>query len=395
MKLLAFIASCFLLSACAVIPNNLDSQNQDNNGAFKRVVVESLQTRSVFMGAESSKKIWWAEPEFKPLSELDAGIKLGRGDMLDLKSQALSSLSGRYQINQAGAIDLPFVGSFEVAGLSVQAAISKLQNWLVSNKWLERSYTTLQISVVDYGSVSVQVEGAVFNQGSVVIGVKSKALPQMQILQDTGFFNRDRSLAEALQRAGGLRPDADMARIYLNRQGRVYRLSLDTLLGASEIASLPYLQNGDRIFVASIGYEQIDLIRPTAVTPPGMRVFLSNLTAPALSNAQSSIGNDSNRVPYGVSLIDVAVSANCVGGTQMANASRSVVLITRNYGSMQQIVISRSINELLQHASNHDVNPFVMPNDAVACYDSKFTNFRDVARGLGELISPILLGRLL
>jgi len=385
MKLLAFIASCFLLSACAVIPNNLDSQNQDNNGAFKRVVVESLQTRSVFMGAESSKKIWWAEPEFKPLSELDAGIKLGRGDMLDLKSQALSSLSGRYQINQAGAIDLPFVGSFEVAGLSVQAAISKLQNWLVSNKWLERSYTTLQISVVDYGSVSVQVEGAVFNQGSVVIGVKSKALPQMQILQDTGFFNRDRSLAEALQRA----------RIYLNRQGRVYRLSLDTLLGASEIASLPYLQNGDRIFVASIGYEQIDLIRPTAVTPPGMRVFLSNLTAPALSNAQSSIGNDSNRVPYGVSLIDVAVSANCVGGTQMANASRSVVLITRNYGSMQQIVISRSINELLQHASNHDVNPFVMPNDAVACYDSKFTNFRDVARGLGELISPILLGRLL
>jgi len=395
MKLLAFIASCFLLSACAVIPNNLDSQNQDNNGAFKRVVVESLQTRSVYMGAESSKKIWWAEPEFKPLSELDAGIKLGRGDMLDLKSQALSSLSGRYQINQAGAIDLPFVGSFEVAGLSVQAAISKLQNWLVSNKWLERSYTTLQISVVDYGSVSVQVEGAVFNQGSVVIGVKSKALPQMQILQDTGFFNRDRSLAEALQRAGGLRPDADMARIYLNRQGRVYRLSLDTLLGASEIASLPYLQNGDRIFVASIGYEQIDLIRPTAVTPPGMRVFLSNLTAPALSNAQSSIGNDSNRVPYGVSLIDVAVSANCVGGTQMANASRSVVLITRNYGSMQQIVISRSINELLQHASNHDVNPFVMPNDAVACYDSKFTNFRDVARGLGELISPILLGRLL
>jgi len=395
MKLLAFIASCFLLSACAVIPNNLDSQNQDNNGAFKRVVVESLQTRSVLMGAESSKKIWWAEPEFKPLSELDAGIKLGRGDMLDLKSQALSSLSGRYQINQAGAIDLPFVGSFEVAGLSVQAAISKLQNWLVSNKWLERSYTTLQISVVDYGSVSVQVEGAVFNQGSVVIGVKSKALPQTQILQDTGFFNRDRSLAEALQRAGGLRPDADMARIYLNRQGRVYRLSLDTLLGASEIASLPYLQNGDRIFVASIGYEQIDLIRPTAVTPPGMRVFLSNLTAPALSNAQSSIGNDSNRVPYGVSLIDVAVSANCVGGTQMANASRSVVLITRNYGSMQQIVISRSINELLQHASNHDVNPFVMPNDAVACYDSKFTNFRDVARGLGELISPILLGRLL
>jgi len=32
-----------------------------------------------------------------------------------------------------------------------------------------------------------------------------------------------------------------------------------------------------------------------------------------------------------------------------------------------------------------------MPNDALACYDSKFTNFRDVARGFSELLAPIFV----
>jgi len=70
-------------------------------------------------------------------------------------------------------------------------------------------------------------------------------------------------------------------------------------------------------------------------------------------------------------------------------------MVTRNLGSNQQLVVRRSINQLLANSSNRLVNPFMMPNDAIACYDSQFTNFRDVARGIGEVISPILLGRLL
>ena len=122
---------------------------------------------------------------------------------------------------------------------------------------------------------------------------------------------------------------------------------------------------------------------------------MSNLTAPALSNAQSAVGTDATRLPYGSSLLDSIISANCVGGTHQANASRSVVLITRNFGSTQQLVVHRSVNQLLVGSSNRLINPFIMPNDGIACYDSRLTNFRDVARGIGELISPFLLGRLL
>ena len=113
-----------------------------------------------------------------------------------------------------------------------------------------------------------------------------------------------------------------------------------------------------------------------------MRIFMSNLTAPALSNAQSAVGSDATRLPYGSSLLDSAISANCIGGTHQANASRSIVMVTRNYGSQRQLVIRRSINQLLANSSDPSVNPYVMPNDGVACYDSQFTNFRDVARGV-------------
>jgi hypothetical protein len=122
---------------------------------------------------------------------------------------------------------------------------------------------------------------------------------------------------------------------------------------------------------------------------------MSNLTAPALSNALLAVGADSTRLPYGSSLLDAAISANCVGGTHNANASRSIVLITRHYGSSQQVAVKRSINQLLANSSDYSVNPYLMPNDGVACYDSRFTNIRDVARGIGELFGPILLGGIL
>jgi polysaccharide export outer membrane protein len=181
----------------------------------------------------------------------------------------------------------------------------------------------------------------------------------------------------------------------LKRGASIIRIPLANILNGEGFIGTPSLINGDEIIVASTKLENIDLIKPSQITPPGMRVLMSNLTAPSLSNAQAAVGSDSTRLPYGASLLDSAISANCVGGTQSANASRSVILITRNYGSTQQLVVRRSIDQLLANSSNHSVNPYLMPNDGVACYDSRFTNFRDVARGIGELVGPIVLGGLL
>lgn len=183
--------------------------------------------------------------------------------------------------------------------------------------------------------------------------------------------------------------------MYLKRGTQISKISLKHIVNGTQFVSTPSLLEGDVVFVQSTGSEDRGLIKPSQITPPGMRIFMSNLTAPALSNAQSAVGADSTRLPYGSSLLDSAISANCVGGTHQANASRSVILVTRNHGSNEQVVIKRSVNQLLANSSEFQVNPYVMPNDAIACYDSRFTNFRDVARGVVEIISPLFFGGVL
>lgn len=397
MKSIYSLAALLFLSACQVVPKNLDDAGQDRDGLFVRQVnsVEPQHSYSQLHNQDAiGSHLWWNAP-VSLHTELAHTVVLQAGDLVRINCAPFSELSGLYQITAQANLELPFLGLVNVRGLSAVQVEQALQQRLRQSQWLQGDLLSVQLSVVESAPISVVIRGAVFNAGVSILNARSKQDPVAEIRQQAGVFTHSRNLLQGLASAGGVRPDADLSRVFLKRADQVYQYDLSSAITGVASPSVPDLQNGDQIYVASTGREQIQLIRPSPITPPGMRVFMSNLTAPALSNAQSAIGNDASRVPYGVSLIDVAVSANCVGGTQMANASRSIVLVTRNYGSTAQIVIQRSIDDLLADSSNPLVNPYVMPNDSVACYDSRFTNFRDVARGIGELISPIILGRLL
>ena len=397
MKLPIACLISMLVTACQVVPKHLDNIGQDNEGRFKRLVETSLpqQSADTSVNVMATNDSWWLNPTVSPKAHLLGTKKLQVGDLVHLHSLPFDELSGLYQITSEGNIDLPFIGSQRVANTSLVSAKAVIELALKVNGWFKTGVTQIQLSITEDAPISVVIRGSVFNPGQAVLNARSKTEIQNEIRQNTGSHTRSRNLLSALRAVGGVRPDANLRRVYLERSGLVYQFDLSSLLSGYQHPDVPDLQNHDKIYVASLGYEQSDLIRPSSITPPGMRVFMSNLTAPASSNAQSAIGSDSSRVPYGVSLIDVAVAANCMGGTQMANASRSIILVTKNYGSKKQLVIQRGIDELLIEASNSNINPYIMPNDAIACYDSKFTNFREVARGLGELISPFLLGRLL
>ncbi|MFT5609655.1 MAG: polysaccharide export outer membrane protein [Arenicella sp.] len=386
-----------LLAGCHVVPKQLDDLGQDRSGLFQRLVEEDVSSVDIKDPSANITEVsqWWHAPSIALSSQLHKTQALQDGDLLRVNSTPFEELNGLYQITSDGDIELPFIGRIPVAGLSLAQAQALSLDTLRINGWYKEGVTKVQLSIVESAPVSVVVRGSVFNPGQKLLNSAAKSDRIDGIRQQTGSFTRAKSLFSALSSAGGIRPDADLTRIYLKRDESIYQYDLSSVITGFDNIQVPDLQNGDQIYVASGGYEQYQLIRPSAITPPGMRVFMSNLTAPGLSNSQSAIGQATGNVPYGVSMIDMAISANCVGGTQMANASRSIVLVTRNHGSSQQIIISRRIDDLLAQSSNPQVNPYIMPNDAIACYDSKFTNFRDVARGLGELISPFLLGRLL
>ena len=388
-KVLASLCIACLLNGCAVTPHELDSLGQDPQQRFSRQVelpqnYQAAVNRFTNASANHSSHI-------KALSS----TTFSRGDMLRLRFAGMPSLDGLYQINTDGQIELPFAKSLVATGQNRQSLQTLIETEMVQSKWFYIDNAKVDISLVRLAAVDVAVFGAVFNPGRVSVNNQPTQKQEDAIQQTAGAFTSGRNLVAALMASGGIRPDADLFEVYLKRANTTYKIPLNALLSGDEFTKTPALINGDVIFVKSIGVENQKLIRPSQITPPGMRVFMSNATAPVFSNAQAAVGADSTSLPYGSSLLDAAISANCVGGTHMANASRSLILVTRNYGSQQQLVIKRSINQLLAQSSNSSVNPHLMPDDGIACYDSRFSNFRDVARGISEVVSPIFLGGLL
>jgi polysaccharide biosynthesis/export protein len=97
-------------------------------------------------------------------------------------------------------------------------------------------------------------------------------------------------------------------------------------------------------------------------------------------------------LPYGTRLLSALVSGNCVGGSRATNARRYGVLISRNPRTLETQVIQRSIEELILSADRDSINPFLMPDDAIACYDSAATDAKEVSSLLHAILLPFNTG---
>jgi hypothetical protein len=124
-------------------------------------------------------------------------------------------------------------------------------------------------------------------------------------------------------------------------------------------------------------------MRPSPISPPGVSLYLSNLTQPASNNAASAIGQTVREVPYGSRYMQAVIDANCVGGPRSTSADRSAVLFTRNPITGVSAVIERDIENLLRRADRDDYDPYLLPGDSLACYDSTVTNIAEIARVIG------------
>jgi polysaccharide export outer membrane protein len=158
------------------------------------------------------------------------------------------------------------------------------------------------------------------------------------------------------------------------------------------IAAVP-LMSGDNVVVPSSGRIDPNLVALSAITPPGVRVFLSNLTVPTNGNAGAAVNKEASSLPYGSRLLTATFSANCVGGVNTTNAARYAVLVRTDPLSGRQETLERPIHDLLQAPNSNALNPLLMPNDAIACYDSGVTNLRDIVRTVLDLLMPFALLR--
>ena len=242
------------------------------------------------------------------------------------------------------------------------------------------------------GPRRVAVSGAVFQPG--VYFMNDRSPDSVSDLEEAAFGDNapGATVSEALRRSAGIRPDADIANVVLIRNGERHVLDLSGAFDGAPIEN-PVILAGDEIVVPSRGCFQEKLARPSAVTAPGVRLYMSNLTQPASSNSQSAINRDAINFPYGTRLLQAVVSANCVGGAHVTNANRYVVFMTRDWETGRTVVVERPIEALVRRADRDNFNPFLQEGDSLACYDSAVTNARDVLDMISDAFAPAIFAR--
>ena len=317
------------------------------------------------------------------------GERLTRNDLVDVRIGDDETFNGDYVISRDGTLKLPFLSPIRAQGRSTGQIEADIVQQLLAKDF----YTDpprISVRAADFASVTVGVSGAVFEPRAVEIGGVSGDRLDTRRQEALGASTEARNLSAALRAAGGVRPDADISAVQVRRGGQVYRLDMRGVFEGQNAVDVMLL-TGDEVFVPSRQCFQGDLMRPSPISPPGVSLYLSNLTQPATNNAASAIGQTVREVPYGTRYLQAVIDANCVGGPRSTSADRAAVLFTRNPVTGVSAVIERDIEDLLRRADRDDYDPYLLPGDALACYDSTVTNVAEIARIIGVFGAVSLL----
>ncbi|MHA3976761.1 polysaccharide biosynthesis/export family protein [Halovulum sp. GXIMD14794] len=319
------------------------------------------------------------------------GEILSRDDLLELNIPDDEVFSGAYVVSRDGKLKVPFIGAIPAQGRSPEAVANDIARALVAGDYYQDA-PRISLLVSDFAPARVAVSGAVFEPGPRDIG----GVPgdQVDALRQAarGSSTEGRNLSVALRASGGVRPDADLSAVELYRNGRKYVLDLRPVIDGRAFEDV-MLMTGDEVVVHSRQCFQSDLMVPSPISPPGVSLFMSNVTQPADSNAQSAIGREVREVPYGTRMMQAVVDLNCVGGVRATSADRSAALFSRNPVTDVSVVVQRRIEEMRVRADRDDFDPYLLPGDALACYDSGVTNIADVGRVLGLVALGVALAK--
>lgn len=309
------------------------------------------------------------------------GERLTRNDLVDIRVGDDETFNGSYVVSRDGTLKLPFLSPVRAQGRTTDQIEDDIAAQLLADEFFAER-PRLSVRVADFASVTVGVSGAVFDPFAVEIGGIQGDRIDASRQGALGASTEARNLSAALRAAGGVRPDADISAVQVRREGRVYAIDMRGVFEGQNAVDIMLL-TGDEISVPSRGCFQEDLMRPGPISPPGVSLFLSNLTQPSVSNASSAVGREVREVPYGTRYMQAVIDTNCVGGARASSANRSSVLFSRNPVTEVSVVIERDIEDLLRRADRDDYDPFLLPGDSIACYDSTLTNIAEIGRILG------------
>jgi protein involved in polysaccharide export with SLBB domain len=393
-RLLALTAACLALSGCMAWQTPANPGDLEANGYMAERRPMPAEPRETVRDAMAWNLSRCDVPERavggSRIDATDAPV-LSPGDLLRITAPGNEAPSGMYEVGNDGVIALEGIGPLRVVGLTQREAEALLNRRLVAAGWFRAQHARVALSLLERGPLRVVVAGAVFQPGRVIINQRAAQETDTARQNAIGAHALGSTLSTAITFAGGVRPDADIGRVELRRGGQLSVLDLTGIVTGDPVNDV-MLVDGDRVSVPSRRCFQAELARPTPITPPGVRAYISNLSVPANNNAGAAIGRDATNFPYGIRLLQALASVNCIGGAQMTNADRWAVLISVNPLDGQTEVIERRIEALVRRSDRDAYNPVIMPNDAIACYDSRVTNGRELVRTLSDVVLSVGLG---
>jgi len=313
---------------------------------------------------------------------------LSVGDLVQVFIEEDETLTGSYVVGEDGNVRVPFLRAVPAAGRSPRSVENAIARALLADD-LYTIEPRVSVILKDYAEATVFVSGAVFEPRQVIVGGSNAQTRDPERQQALGAATPSRRLSTSLRNAGGIRPDADLSRVVLIRGGTRTVYDIREAPHGGPFAD-PILISGDRVEVPSRQCFQDDLVVPSSVTPPGVKVFLSNLTETATSNSAAE-AQDARDMRYGTRFLQAVFGLNCVGGSKLTNANRRAVLFSRNPITGESVVIDRSIEDLLRNGERDEFNPYIMPEDSIACYDSSTVSVRNLFATFGVLAAATFI----
>ena len=385
-------AMCFALVGCASqqVPENAENASLgEAYSARYRAPSDDDSIRSGFIDSMQCTDSGTVRVDNAGLTKAGSSVSnfgvrgqevLSIGDLLQVFVEQDETLTGSYVVGNDGNLRLPFSSALRAAGRTPAQIESSLGRLLVEEELYDVE-PRVSVLLTDYAEADVFVAGAVFEPRQVIIGGANAQTRDVERQRALGASTFSRTLSAALRNAGGIRPDADLARVQLIRGGQRQQFDISEAMNGRAFPD-PILISGDRIEIPSRGCFQDPLMRPTSITAPGVKAFLSNLSETALANAPAAVP-DAREMRYGTRYLQAVFGLNCVGGSKLTNANRRAVLFSRNPMTGESIVIDRSIESLLRRADRDEFNPYILPEDALACYDSSVISLKNLAAVLG------------
>lgn len=266
--LIAAAVSSIVLSACSLSPGMHMGSPEDVSralqedgappGALKTITPELIREYTQDTGANAVRQVQHLFGKAEP-------YRVGPGDILNIvvwnhpelaltpagsASTAIvtgvNELGNGYNVGPDGTIQFPFAGSIHVAGLNETQIRDRLTQRL--SGYVNAPQITVRVQA--YRSGRIYVDGEVRTPGVLPITDLPMTLP------------------EAINRAGGLTPDANRASITLVRDGKSTPIDLPALGRSSVDPSRILLRSGDLLRIGGRDESKVylmgDVFQPTA-----------------------------------------------------------------------------------------------------------------------------------